>query len=159
MLRTDYLAGLDAVRRAVSLNPGSGFVNFMAGCALVFGDDAEAGLTLLNRAMTLGPKDPNFFSYLLVAACGHLFSGRPDIALELAERSLALNATVDSTYWVLISIYMTLDRPIDAKRIAEQLLAAYPKTTASGYERKLPIRNKASLEMVVNSCRMAGIPG
>jgi TolB-like protein/class 3 adenylate cyclase len=158
MLRADYLAGLDAVRRAIALNPGSGFVNSMAGCALVFGDDAKAGLILLERAMALGPQDPSFFSYLLVAAAGHLFSDHFDIALELAERSLALNATVDSTYWVLISIYTALGRPEDAKRTARQLLDAYPNTTASGYSRVLPIRNKMSLEMVINSCREAGIP-
>jgi adenylate cyclase len=158
MLRADYLAGLDAVRRAIALNPGSGFVNSMAGCALVFGDDAKAGLILLERAMALGPQDPNFFSYLLVAAAGHLFSDHFDTALELAERSLALNATVDSTYWVLISIYTALGRPEDAKRTARQLLDAYPSTTASGYSRVLPIRNKMSLEMVINSCREAGIP-
>lgn len=158
MLRADYLAGMGAVRRAIDLNPGSGFVNFVAGCALVFGDDATAGLKLLDRAMVLGPKDPNFFSYLLVAACGHLLSGRPETALNLAERSLALNATVDSTYWVLIAVYMALDRPDDARRTAGQLLAVYPETTASGYERMLPIRNKASLEMVINSFKEAGIP-
>ena len=158
MLRADYLAGLDAVQRAISLNPGSGFVNSMAGCALVFGDNVEAGLTLLDRAMALGPQDPSFFSYLLVSAAGHLFSGHPDRALELANRSLALNTTVDSTYWVLIATYTALGRPEDAKRTARLLLAAYPKTTASGYGRMLPIRNKASLEMVINSCREAGIP-
>ena len=158
MLQADYLAGLSAVRRAIDLNPGSGFVNSMAGCALIFGDDGAAGLTFLDRAMKLAPKDPNLFSYLLVAACGHLFLGCPETALELAERSLALNATLDSTYWVLIATYMALDRPEDAKRIAAQLLAIYPETTASGYER-LPFRNKASVEMVINSCRAAGIPG
>lgn len=158
MLRADYLAGLDAVRRAINLNPGSGFVSSMAGCALVFGDDAEAGLTLLDRAMALGPQDPSFFSYLLVAAAGHLFSGRPDTALELANRSLALNATVDSIYWVLIATYTALGRHDDAKRAARRLLAAYPKTTASGYVRTLPIRNRTSLEMVIDSCREAGVP-
>ncbi len=158
MLRADYPAGLAAVRRAMDLNPGSGFVNFMAGCALIFGDDAATGLKFLDRAMSLGPKDPNFFSYLLVAACGHLFSGRPETALDLAERSLAMNATVDSTYWVLIAVYMALDRPDDSRRIAGQLLAVYPETTASGYERMLPIRNKASLELVISSFRKAGIP-
>ena len=158
MLRADYPAGLAAVRRAMDLNPGSGFVNFVAGCALIFGDDAATGLKLLDRAMSLGPKDPNFFSYLLVAACGHLLSGRPETALDLAERSLAMNATVDSTYWVLIAVYMALNRLDDARRIAGQLLAVYPETTASGYEQMLPIRNKASLEQVINSFREAGIP-
>ncbi len=36
MVARDHRAGLDAVRRALERNPGSGFVNFMAGATLVF---------------------------------------------------------------------------------------------------------------------------
>jgi len=40
-LRDDYHTGLEAVRRAVSQHSGSGFINSMAGYALVFGGDPE----------------------------------------------------------------------------------------------------------------------
>ncbi len=158
MLREDYLAGLDGVKRAVDLNPGSGFVNAMAGSALIFGDDAAAGLKLMDRAMMLGPKDPSYFSYLTVAAVGHLFSDRPEQSLELALRSLALNASWDSTYWVLISAYMSLNRPQDAKNTAEKMLKAHPEAATSRYEKILPIRNNRSREGVINSLKEAGIP-
>ena len=82
MLREDYLTGLNAVRRAADLNPGSGFVSAMAGCALIFGDDAEAGLKLLDHAMLLGPKDPSFFSHQTVAAVGHVACARPERVLN-----------------------------------------------------------------------------
>lgn len=158
MVGRDYATGLDAVRRAVDMNPGSGFVSAMAGCAMIFGDDLEAGLELVERAMTLGPLDPNFFSHLTVAAYGRLFSGRPDLAVELAERSLARNAEWDSTYWVLIAAYTQLDRPSDAKAAAAKLLSLYPDATASKYGGALPIRNPTSLAMVVESLRKAGVP-
>ena len=41
MVARDHRAGLDAVRRAVERNPGSGFVNFMAGTALLFAGDPQ----------------------------------------------------------------------------------------------------------------------
>src|SRR5262245_56873620 len=44
MVARDYRAGIDAVR-AVERNPGSGFVNFLAGTALVFGGDPADALT------------------------------------------------------------------------------------------------------------------
>nr|WP_272871515.1 adenylate/guanylate cyclase domain-containing protein [Ruegeria lacuscaerulensis] len=158
MLRQDHLAGLDAVKRAVDLNPGSGFVNAMAGGALIFGDDAVAGLSLLDRAMDLCPKDPNYFSYLTVAAYGHLFCDRFDKAIELAQRSLALNAKWDSTYWVLITAYTLLKRPDEAKATAKQLLNVCPEATVSRYSRVLPIRNQTSRETVIESLKKAGIP-
>ncbi len=61
MVARDYRAGLDAVRRAVERNPGSGFVNFIAGTALVFGDYPKEALVVLQRAMALGPLDPSFY--------------------------------------------------------------------------------------------------
>lgn len=158
MLREDYLTGMDAVRRAVALNPGSGFVNAMAGCALLFGDDVCAGLKLLDRAMLLGPKDPSFFSHLTVAALGHLACKRPEQSLESGLRSVALNAKWDSTYVILIAAYTSLGRPADARKAAETLLAIYPSASASRYDRVLPVRNEPFRRTIVTSLRQAGIP-
>lgn len=158
MLREDYLTGLDAVRRAVDLNPGSGFVNAIAGCALVFGDDAEAGLKLLDHAMLLGPKDPSFFSHLLVSAFAHLSCERPEQGLELALRSIALNSDWDSSYLALIAAYTLLDRRDEAKEGAKKLLAIHPKASASQYDRTLPVRNERFRRMIVTSLKQAGVP-
>ncbi len=158
MLKQDYATGLDAVRRSVKLNPGSGFVNAMAGCALVFGDDLEAGLRLLERAMTLSPMDPNFFSHLTVSAVAHLFNDRADLAAELAERSLALNSEWDSTYWVLIAAYTQLDRLSEARVATKKLLTISSEATVAKYKIALPIRSPDSLELVLSALRRAGLP-
>lgn len=158
MLREDYLTGLDAVRRAVDLNPGSGFVNAIAGCALVFGDDAAEGLKLLDRAMLLGPKDPSFFSHLLVSAFGHLSCGRPEQGLELALRSIALNSGWDSSYLALIAAYTMLDRRDEAKEAAQKLLAIHPEARASQYDLSLPVRNESFRKTIITSLKQAGVP-
>ncbi len=158
MAGKDYSTGLDAVRRAVNQNPGSGFVNAIAGSAMVFGDEGDLGLELLERAMALGPLDPNFFVYLTVAGCARLFSGRPDLAAELAERSAALNADWDSTYWLLIAAYTQLDRLSQARAALAKLLSASPEATVAKYQKRLPIRNPESLEMVLEGLRQAGLP-
>lgn len=158
MLREDYLTGLDAVRRAVEMNPGSGFVNAIAGSALVFGDDAENGLSMLDRAMMLGPKDPSFFSHMLVGSFGHLSAGRIEQALDLALRSIALNPNWDSSYIALITAYVMLDRIELAKEAAEKLLAIHPGACATGYERSLPIRNETFRDGIITCLKRAGIP-
>jgi len=158
MLREDYLTGLDAVRRAVNLNPGSGFVNAIAGCALIFGDDAIAGLELLDKAMLLGPKDPSFFSHLTVSAFAHLACGRPEQGLDFALRSLALNSKWDSTYLALIAAYTFLNRSDDARNAAAKLLAIHPEASASRYDRVLPIRDQSFRKMIITSLKQAGVP-
>ncbi len=158
MLKEDYATGLDAVRRAVRQNPGSGFVNAMAGSAMVFGDEGEVGFQLLERAMALGPLDPNYFVYLTVAAFAQLFLGHADRAAEYAERSLALSPDWDSTYWVLIAAYTRLGRHEAARDAIPKILAVSPEATVAKYRRRLPIRNPASLETVLSSLRQAGLP-
>lgn len=158
MLREDYLTGLDAVRRAVDLNPGSGFVSAMAGCALIFGDDAEAGLKLLDHAMLFGPRDPSFFSHQTVAALGNVACERLERAVELALHSIALNSKWDSTYWVLVTAYTLLGRSEDAKIAAKKLLAIHPEASASRYDRILPIRSDTLRKTVISSLKKAGIP-
>ena len=129
-----------------------------AGCALIFGDDPESGLSYLERAMALGPVDPSFFSHLTVAGFAQLSCGRADLAAELAERSLALNSQWDSTYWVLIAAYTQLDRLSEAQTIASRLKTLLPSATVSKYRTSLPIRNTQSLEMVLDSLQRAGLP-
>ncbi len=157
-LRQDYHTGLEAVRRAVLQNPGSGFVNSIAAYALVFGDEPEIGLGLMEKAMELGPLDTNFFSHLIGAATAHLFCGRPDRAAELAERSIALNGQWDSSYIFLIASYAQLDRQSDAQAALVKLLEIRPDVTISRCKERLPIRNAASLDMVLDGLRNAGLP-
>jgi hypothetical protein len=44
MVARDYDTGLDAVRRALELNPGAGFVAFLSRAALTFAGNPEDAL-------------------------------------------------------------------------------------------------------------------
>lgn len=158
MLRQDYGAGMDALRRAVSMNPGSGFVTAMSGSGLVFGNDIQTGLAHLDRAMRLCPNDPSFFSFLTTAATGELFLGNAEGAIELARRSLALNPLWDSTHWVLVTAHMALGQTAEARAVVTHLLEVYPEATVSNYDRVLPMRSPEARHMVIQSLRDAGLP-
>ncbi|HEY2890502.1 MAG TPA: adenylate/guanylate cyclase domain-containing protein [Dongiaceae bacterium] len=158
MVARDYDAGLDAVRRALELNPGAGFVVFLASAAITFGGDPEAALVHAERAMALSPLDPGFFMFLSVAAIAHLFSGRPEQALELAKRSAALYPDWDTTYWVLAPAYVQLGRMAEARAALEKLQSLSPDFVASDAQQRLPIRNAAFREMILDGFRKAGAP-
>jgi adenylate cyclase len=158
MVARDYDTGLDAVRRALKLNPGSGFVAFLSGTALLFGGNPDDALVHGERAMALSPLDPGFFMFLSIAGIAHLFSGRPELALELARRSAALYPDWDSTYWLLVPAYVQLDRPTEARAALAKLMSLSPGLTVSGARERLPIRNRASLDMILDGLRKAGLP-
>jgi TolB-like protein len=154
----DYGAGLDAARRAVEQNPGSSFVNLMAGSAMVWGDDLENGPVLLERAMTLGPLDPSFFMNLVMVAAAEFCRGRPDRAIELAQRSAALNPNWDSAYWLLTAAYAKLDRLEEARAALAKFLALWPGATAATLRQRLPFRSGSSFDMILDGLRKAGLP-
>jgi adenylate cyclase len=158
MVARDYDSGLDAVRRALKLNPGAGFVAHLSSAALVFGGNPEDALVHAERAMVLSPMDPALFMFLTIAGFAHLFSGRPDQALDLAKRSVALYPDWDSIYWVLIAAYVQLDRLVDARAALPKLLSLSPGLTVSSARERLPIRTPASLEMILDGFRRAGMP-
>ncbi len=158
MVARDYDSGLDAVRRALALNPGAGFVVFLSSAALVFGGSPEDALVHAERAMALSPLDPGFFMFLSVAGLASLFSFRPEYALELAKRSAALNPDWDTTYWVLVPAYVQLDRLAEARAALAKLLSLSPGLTVSGARQRLPINSPKSLDMVLDGLHKAGLP-
>ncbi|MFI5011008.1 MAG: adenylate/guanylate cyclase domain-containing protein [Hyphomicrobiales bacterium] len=158
MVGRDYDTGLDAVRRALELNPGSGLVALLSSFAMIFAGNPEDALIQAERAMALNPLDPGFFLYLTSTGYGHLLSGRPEQALELARRSAALYSDWDSTYWLLVPAYTQLDRLGEARKALAKLLTLSPGITVSALQKLLPFRNPLSLNMILDGFRKAGLP-
>ncbi|MEX2648117.1 MAG: adenylate/guanylate cyclase domain-containing protein [Alphaproteobacteria bacterium] len=158
MVAQDYDTGLDAVRRALALNPGSGFVALLASAALIFAGDPDDALVHAERAMALSPLDPGFFMFLTIAGLAHLTSGRPELALGLGKRSAALYPEWDTTYWLLVPAYVQLDELPEARAALAKLVSLSPGLTVSGARQRLPIRNRATLEMILDCFHKAGLP-
>jgi adenylate cyclase len=158
MVARDYDSGLDAVGRALGLNRGSGFVAMLSSYAMLFGGNPEDALDNAERAMALSPLDPGYFLYLTAAGFAHLVSGHPDKALELAKRSVSLYPDWDSTYWLLVTAHAQLQRVGEAKAALPKFLSLAPGATISRLRAGLPFRNPASLAMILDGFREAGLP-
>jgi adenylate cyclase len=159
MVARDYDAGLEAVRRAIALNPGAGFVVFLGGAAMIFGGDPEDAIPHLDRAMSLNPLDPGFFMYLTCAGIAHLVSGRAERALELAKQSVSLYPDWDTTYWVLVPANAAVGRIEEARAALAQFLPLAPTiSTIAKLRDYLPFKNPANAEVMIEGFRKAGLP-
>ena len=157
-LSVDYAAGLDAVRHAVDLNPGSSFVAFVAGSAMIWCEDYERGLALLKRSIAFGPKEPGYYLCLNMVAAAELLRGRPEEAVEAAQRASTLNPGSQSAYWVLTAALAQTGQLPEAREALAKFQTSAPGITVSLLRKSLPIRNPESLEMVLASLRQAGLP-
>ena len=108
--------------------------------------------------MALSPLDPSFFLCQTAAGFVHLFSGRPDRALELAKRSIAFNPDWETSYSLLITAYTQLQRAPEAQAAVPKFLSLSHGPTISALRQRLPVRNPASLEMILEGFRKVGLP-
>lgn len=157
-LGIDVPAGLDACRRAVLLTPGSGFVGALAGAAMVWANDLEAAIVVLDRAMAIGSLDPSFFLMLTMSGAAHVFSGRSEIGLGLCERAAALNPRFDSIQWTLCAAYTQLGRMAEAKAALAKFRAMVPDATISKLANELPFQHPPHMAMILDALRQAGLP-
>lgn len=158
-LHVDYGTGLDAVRHAVSLNPGSSFVAFVAGSAMVWCEEFEQAMTLIEQSIAYGPKEPGYYLSLNMAAVAELLRGRPEAALEAALRATTLNPGSESAFWVLAAAQVETGRLPEARTTLAKFLELAPGITEGRLRTSLPIRNPESMERVLASLRKAGLPG
>jgi TolB-like protein len=157
-LKVDYATGLDAVRHAVDLNPGSSFVKFIAGSALTWCEELEQGLPLLKQSIAYGPREPGYFLCLNVVAIAELLRGSPEEALVAAQRASTLNPGSESAYWALTAALVRSGRLAEARATLEKFRESAPGITISKLRQGLPIRNPDSLERILDSLREAGLP-
>jgi adenylate cyclase len=157
-VKIDLAAGLDACRRAISLTPGSGFVGTLAGAAMVWANDLDAAIAVLDRAMAIGSLDPSYFLMLTMSGAAHLYSGRAEIAVGLLERAAALNPGFDSLQWALCAAYTQLGRTPEAQSACAKFRSMAPDATIAKLTKLLPLQHPTHLAMVMDALRKAGLP-
>lgn len=158
MVARDYEQGLQAADRARELNPNIAFVSLFVGLSQLFGGDPEEALICFEEAIRVSPADPGAFFFYSVAALAHLYSGRPAEACDLAKKSARMYADWDTTYWALIPALVQLGRTEEARSAVAKLLQLSPKATVSRLRELWPIRNRDTLNMVLEGMRLAGLP-
>ena len=156
--KIDHAAGLEACRRAVNLTPGSGFVGTLAGAAMVWANDLDNAIVVLDRAMVIGSLDPSYFLMLTMCGAAHLFSGRADIAVGLLERAAALNPNFDSLQWTLCTAHTQLGQLAEAQAACARFRSMAPDATIAKLTKVLPIQHPSHLAMVMDALRQAGLP-
>ena len=158
MIARDYNQGLQAVNRARELNPNIAFVSFVVGASLVISGNPEDGLSCVEDAIRVSPGDPGAFFFYTTAALAHLMCSRPAEAYDMATKSARMYTDWDTTYRVLASALVQLDRMEEARSAVAKLLELYPTVTVSRLRALWPIRNTETLDMILDGLHIAGLP-
>ncbi|MET0875308.1 MAG: adenylate/guanylate cyclase domain-containing protein [Pseudolabrys sp.] len=144
-----------AARKAVELAPGSADTAELASHVLAASGYPEEAVVLSEKAMTLSPNYPAV--YLGTLGNAYRLSGRTEQAIEAFQAYHARSPGFGLTDIVIA--YQRTGRPEEARRAAEQLLAARPNfTVAAWLKTQFSYRDTAQVEADAAALRAAGFP-
>ena len=144
-----------AARKAVELAPGSADTAELASHVLAASGYPEEAVVLSEKAMTLSPNYPAV--YLGTLGNAYRLSGRTEQAIAAFQAYHARNPGFGLTDIVIA--YQQTGRPEEARRTAEQLLAARPNfTIAAWLKTQFSRRDTAQVEADAAALRAAGLP-
>ena len=144
-----------AAKKAVDLAPGSADTAEFASHVLAASGYPEEAAVQSEKAMTLSPNYPAV--YLGTLGNAYRLSGRTEQAIEAFQAYNARNPGFGLSDIVIA--YQQTGRPEEARRSAEQLLAARPNfTIAAWLKTQFSHRDTAQVEADAAALRAAGVP-
>ncbi len=157
LLEQRHADAIASCRRAVELNPNLAMAHGMLALTLgIVGhyDEAAASLEMARR---LSPLDPELPLYQTGVGMGAFAAGRFDDVLRLADKATAINPDIPAPYRQRAAAFALLDRPNEAKRELDRLLALAPGLTIAKMQAFLPLPPEV-MQRHIEALRKAGLP-
>ena len=147
-------AALDAVARAVELNPNSALVLARSAIVNAIAGNDDIAIDYARRSIHLSPVDPMRYSSETALCVAHFHGGSYAEAAEAAQRVIKYNPGFDMGYALLVASYVRLGRSVEAAEKARRLLEINPKFHIS--LRFLKALREA--DPITTAMREAGLP-
>jgi tetratricopeptide (TPR) repeat protein len=157
MIGREYDYGLQILVDALAVNPNNQYLLVAAAVAKLHCGDIEEALAHSRRAILMSPRDPLAEWSLTAIAHAHVLLGDHAEALKAAERSLAVNANYEPTYWMLIATNAHLGRIDEARRWLAKFKALAPGATIAGIAAGQPAKYPDRMAAILEGLRAAGL--
>jgi adenylate cyclase len=158
ILTREFDVALDAMDRAMYMNPNSAVILMHSALLRTYVSDADRAIDEFSRSIRLSPVDPNMSVTLLGLALAFLIKGDYEKALEHAHRSARKMPYWISAWRAVVVASVRTDRLQQAQEAVRQILFLSPSYSVTQARRGLPFRDEWVCEMFVDGLRKAGLP-
>jgi len=146
-------------RKAIELNPSSAFAHMYVGHILGHQlEFAEQGLTHLELAIRLSPRDPYTGPTMGRMSAAHYLLGNYENTVEYARKALQYPATQIRQNAFLVAALTILGREDEAQFALQDLWHRDPAFTCSQFQNIMPVFEPESIASVITNLRKAGLP-
>jgi len=143
---------------ALRENPSDSLAWLLKGTLHAFRDEGKQAIRHTRRALKLSPLDPLRYYYDSLAATAALSARQYQRALDLSKRSLRLNRTHSSTLRVMLVSLWHLERTVEARQTAAQILMLEPGFKVSTFLERSPSAPFEIGRVIAETLEKAGIP-
>jgi adenylate cyclase len=152
-----YEAAMDAIKRAVALNPYDMGARGVQGiCHLVIGEHRQA-IELFSMAVQRGTNDPRY-QWPALNAFSHYLLGQYDASLSWSREALYSNPNHLQVLAVRAAALAQLERSEEAAKATEILLGNYPSLTVEKHLRNFRWKLAADVAHFREGLLKAGVP-
>ena len=153
----NYEAALEAVKRAVELNPyDMGARGVQGMCHLVVGEHRQA-IELFSMAVQRGNSDPRY-QWAALSAFSHYLLGQYDASLSWAREALYLNPNHLQVLALRAAALAQLGRSSEAAKATAALLSSFPGLTVERHLRNFRWKTPADTAHYREGLLKAGVP-
>jgi adenylate cyclase len=129
----EHAAALNAVERAITLNPNSAHAWWTSSVVNCYANQPEPALAAVQQAMRLSPLDWQTFNFRWAHGYALMLAGRYEEALEWVDRSLHERPSFHASIRGKVALCGYLGRTEEARYWIARLLEVNPANTIAGF--------------------------
>lgn len=157
LVKRDHSFAIDALQRALEINPSSADAHRWLGMVYAFAGRSEDAIREADIATRLSPNDPMLWSCMHVRACAYLHSAQFEQSAEWAGRALSQPHVSQNPYVVRLIALTSLDRLDAGKEALESLTKKFPDVTIEKILNRTPFMRNKDSGIWVDGLRRAGV--
>jgi adenylate cyclase len=160
VLAGDKAMAVDAVDRALTLNPNSAYAWSTRGWVAALRDQSDPAIDSLQRAMRLSPLDPQGWMFFGGMSAAFLVARRFEETIDWADRALRAQPRWSVTIRLKATACAHLGRIEEARDCVRVLLELQPRFTISGWATMYgaKVYSPETMAMHIDGMRKAGVP-
>jgi TolB-like protein/Flp pilus assembly protein TadD len=148
---------IDAVKRAIEINPNYAHAHAILGRLLVHSGRCQEGIEHVELALRLSPFDPSARQYLNILAVGNLYVGNDAKAVELGRQVLPTFDTW-AGWMVITSALGNLGERASAEQSRAEVEKRWPGFSIEQLRKDYLVFHEPYLERLLSGLRKAGVP-
>jgi TolB-like protein/Tfp pilus assembly protein PilF len=150
-------AAISAYEKALTLNPNFASAHYGLGWALIYDGQPEEGLTAVDEAIRLSPRDPMLWGFLTLKGLAFLSMDRNEEALKWIRMALRQSNPGVRTHVLEVIALAHLDCIEEAKQALQRIYTIKPDFDMNFVRATAKMMCPAIAECFINGLRKAGI--